>query len=121
MELGVPSELVSFWHMPAKSTVHGEWIRYGWHGDATAPAFNVAELGELLPLECDSGKDEGPGGVFQNSEEWSKGFSARYNPLKGKEKIESAMTEAQARAALLIHLIEKNLITFKQDTVTLAE
>lgn len=113
VELGIKSES-TFWHMPAKDGPHGESIRYGWHGDAIAPAFNVAELGVLLPLECESGKDEGPGGLFQDSQEWCKGYSARYNPLKGRQSTESAITEAQARASLLIHLLENNIITLKK-------
>lgn len=48
VELGVkPSSL--FYHMPAKDGPHGEYIQYGWSGSALAPAYNGAELEDMIP------------------------------------------------------------------------
>ncbi|SFW16345.1 hypothetical protein [Chitinophaga sancti] len=114
VELGVPTQGVTFWHMPAKSGTHGECIRFGWHGDAIAPAFDVAELGELLPVRPDSNLSYD----WYHRHNW-RGHSVGYSEAGGKRHIETVWykTEAEARAQLLIHLLENNLITFKPDTV----
>ena len=79
------------------------------------PAFNVAELGELLPKS-----DRTLSAWNTKSFRRSRGttWEVSYNHHPGW--YDHYATEAQARAALLIHLLEKNLITFKPDTATLA-
>lgn len=61
-------------------------------------AFSVAELGLLLPWYMEYGKSNTEGPCF-----------ARYI-LKNEDKYEEADTEANARALMLIHLRENNLI-----------
>lgn len=99
VELGVKPEAL-FWHMPAKSGPHGEYVRYGYHGDNLSPAFNVAELGELIPLDTQVKIKR----MRKTPEDWWV--------LYGNGKIEiDVETEAQARAFQLIHLLENKLIT----------
>ena len=102
--------------MPARSTVHGEYIQYGWHGDNLAPAFNVAELGELLP-KSDRPLSAWSTRSFTNLP--GTRWEVSYNHHPGW--YDYYTTEAQARASLLIHLLENNVITFKPDTATIAE
>jgi hypothetical protein len=66
-------------------------------------AFTVAELGEMLPESVELGKG------------WLKIWSAKtqtglWRVQLGEEYYEIAETEADARAKLLIHLLENNLI-----------
>lgn len=104
VELGVTLE-ATFYHMPAKSGPHGEYIQYGYHGDNLAPAFNVAELGELLPDDLGNRKYllfNKTNGVFRY---W-------YGETVFHHFIEQTSTnEAATRAALLIHLLENKLLT----------
>lgn len=106
VELGVKPEAL-FWWMPSMSGPHGEYIRYSYHGNNLAPAFNVAELGEMLP-ESDT-----------HLSVWK---TVKYTHLSVDEKWEASLhkydrsyvtcpTEAQARADLLIHLLENKLLT----------
>jgi hypothetical protein len=109
VELGVKHE-ATFWHMPERSHLHGEYIRYGWHSDAIAPAYNVAELGSLLPRDIlpDTGFHYG----WYHRYCW-RGHSVGYSQVGGQQHIEVDWyeTEAQARTALLIHLLENKIIT----------
>ena len=85
--------------------VNGNWrIRLGKldneiHTNTCISAFTVAELGEILPytamgayLMC-----------FKGKEDWSCSY--------GVEKTCRASTEADARAQMLIYLIENKLVT----------
>ena len=99
-ELGVKAE-ATFWHMPEKSHLHKEYIRYGWHSDAIAPAYTVAELGTMLSVDCYSHKDYGI-----CSPEARPMFVARTQNHCWLQHTENAPTEAQARAAMLIYLLE---------------
>jgi len=60
-------------------------------------AFSVAELGEILPLNCQTHKS------IDNKNEWC-GFYG------GNDLIYRAKTEADCRAKMLIYLIEKGLV-----------
>jgi len=112
IELGVKPN-AAFWWMPKKNHIHGECIRYGYHGYAIAPAFNVAELGEMLPsIPAISPKRDY---AWYHRNNW-RGHSVGYSHVGGEEHIESDWyeTEAQARAALLIHLLENKLICLQE-------
>lgn len=107
VELGV-KPVSTFYHMPAKDGPHGEYIQYGWSSNATAPAFTVAELGDMLPFGFESGKDAvdyGEGDMYGYS--CNSGDGETYH-------LEFHNTEAQARAAMLVHLLDNNLITLPE-------
>jgi hypothetical protein len=106
IELGVNPEAL-FWWMPSMSGPHGEYIRYSYHGNSLAPAFNVAELGMLIPPTI----SEEPKEYQINHEKVSSKSSPYWFIEFSKGGILAFDTEAQARAALLIHLLENNLIT----------
>ena len=76
-------------------------------------AFTVAELGEMLPDEY-PGDSESILMCFKVSggKEWSKWY-VRYQKDDLEETIhtEFAGTEADARAKMLIYLLENNLLT----------
>lgn len=114
-ELGVKAEATFYW-MPAKSTMHWEYIQYGWHGDAIAPAYNVAELGEMMPKEFTFNNIKYYAQIFLNAGE---GFSAAINKIDWFDHKEIHpciwrggyyQSEAQIRAAMLVYLLENNLI-----------
>lgn len=98
MQLGIKMKSI-FSHMPAKSGDHGEYIAYGRFGDSIAPAFTVGELGVLL-----NGHNEGRISLYLNGQ---YAVSKRFHPVNVGEVLP---TEAQARAALLIYLIEEGKI-----------
>ncbi len=125
VELGVDAD-ATFWWMPAKSSVHGEYIQYGYHSDAIAPAYNVAELGELLPAQVwyTSSRYNFTGWVNilhikenvpneNDAEEVS--YTSGYGPELGDRFAigHGLSTEAQARASLFIFLLENDIITLK--------
>jgi hypothetical protein len=62
-------------------------------------AFNVAELGEMLPIHCDSRKHD-------KVKKW-----VCDEGITGDCFMRYGNTEAQARAAMLIYLLEQNLVT----------
>lgn len=65
-------------------------------------AFTVAELGEMLPQQCFSQKMK-----EKDSTPWVCTFDLGY--MKAKD-YQYAETEADARAKMLIHLIEKGVV-----------
>jgi hypothetical protein len=106
VELGIKPDAL-FWWMPAQSGPHGEYIQYGFNGNNLAPAFNVAELGKLLPVQPNTNTTYS----WYHRYNW-KGHSVGYSQNGGTNHIEIGWyeTEAQARAALLIDLLENNLM-----------
>lgn len=83
---------------------------------ATAAAFTVGELGAMLPYHWlySEVKTIYPTGVRVGTDlgylRKLKGERYRYDPFN----IEDATTEADARALLLIHLLENKLMEAKQ-------
>jgi hypothetical protein len=98
VELGIKMP-ATFSHMPAKSGDHGEYVAYGKFGHSICPAWNVAELGVLL-----DGKYAGRISLVEGQYALIK----RYHPIMFGGYYP---TEAQARADLLIYLLEENIIT----------
>lgn len=85
-------------------------------GNDYYPAFSVAELGEMLPsyitrhgVEATLHSGKSNDGIY------GCGYIPTGQPLNTKFLfIRNAVTEAQARGALLIHLLETNIITAEQ-------
>lgn len=72
------------------------------------PAYTVAELGEMLP------ENNGIDYVYSYKVENAFGMGKTpwfINPPFSEIEKQNLFTEAQARAALLIHLLESNLLT----------
>lgn len=102
VELGV-KPVATFYHMAPKDGPHGPYIQYGWSSGAVAPAYNVSELGEMLHSRFVTHKS-----------------TDRYDLRQGVYYVLSLRqsecgrqygnTEAEARAAMLIHLLENNLM-----------
>lgn len=118
-ELGVKQDSLVEWRRFHSVTSHySEWF-LGYSDDPLIPdeicaAFTVAELGEILPYEmCDQHEDlpyflttekrENPTYWMVYFREEDRGVLA--------DRVEEATTEADARAKMLIYLIENNLLT----------
>ena len=101
-EFGVKHESAFYW---VRDTTEADerWVvndRKWGYGDNIS-AFTVAEFGEMLPKECITVKH---GNGYGDPESiWVASF------LDTKHR-EPAKTEADARAKMLIHLIEKGII-----------
>lgn len=97
VDLGVKPEAL-FWHIKAKSEKHGESIVYGWTSDAIAPAYGVAELGDMLAAST-TGMN-----LWATT---SYGGAVKYWEVTYQGRIWGVyITEAHARATLLIRLLE---------------
>jgi hypothetical protein len=86
-----------------------EWDDDGGWVEPYYPAFTVAELGEMLPDEIEIGEESywlytGRG----LNQSWDIGY--RENGSIGISFIQNSDTEADARAKMLIYLIENNLL-----------
>lgn len=102
-ELGCKQESLYYWH-----TIGGyvEVVRAEIVSQRVASAFTVAELGKMLPEQCHSGKTTS-GTVAMNNGLWVSIF---FDESKYPHKKEYADTEADARAKMLIYLLENKLI-----------
>lgn len=109
-ELGLKQESLFYWHISYETVseeygqdyipyifYHKDESRHGFVGGGNYSAFTVAELGEMLPEYSHSWKVEN---------QWI--CSLKTIP-SGNPTI-SAETEADARAKMLIYLLENNLI-----------
>jgi hypothetical protein len=99
--------------------------------DETYPAYTVAELGEMLPTYYDGVgmyktiKDVGAKTNDKSNhdvEGWSISQTFPEDGYEMVEHVENGIwdTEAEARAAMLIHLLESKLITPEQCATNLS-
>lgn len=107
-ELGVRQDSL-FWYMEILSPErHWEilkWPHPSLNKKEDYPAYTVAELGEMLPDRVSSG--------FLIINKRKEFWDICYRELSGKfvtEKVFTDLSEAEARAKMLIYLIEKGLV-----------
>jgi hypothetical protein len=74
--------------------------------NSVVSAFTVAELGEMLPEEMKNGTSWEELRIKRDGDEWNVIYGALWN--------EEASTEADARAKMLVHLLENKLIVLKE-------
>jgi len=104
-ELGVKQESLFWWNrLSDEPNGTEDWDLRNFQSDLASEvysAFTVAELGEILPIRA-------------RSERWEKWYCT-YNPHDSANadgaRIESAITEADARAKMLTYLLENKLTT----------
>lgn len=102
-ELGITIESTFYW-MPAKSGPHKEYIQYGNHSDAIAPAYNVSELGAMLPHDLGNRR-------YLMFDKFNEQYRAWYGETVFHHQHEQKSdNESQSRAAMLIHLLENKII-----------
>ena len=117
-ELGVKQESFFVWSghtEPATLWRHDAWAErdiYPLKKGLYYAALTIAELGEMLPMSV---------GHSDTGEEWlfctkvGDGYSVGYGEIGDRGidfmHMEEASTEADARAKMLIYLLENNLIT----------
>jgi hypothetical protein len=112
-ELGIEQKSLFYWNLP-KSEFHPEHVHYGWTSEAIASAFTVAELGLMLPMQLDTLGMYISARVLSSQGEWESTFY-NFHP-EADNKIGYSViseTEAECRAALLIKLLENELITIE--------
>lgn len=102
-EFGVKQESLFCWS-ETETVPQGRDFRLYYKGENAGSnlldysAFTVSELGELLPYSSPSSRDDT--GWYMNV----------INPLEKWKKMYPCNTEANARAKMLIHLLENGLI-----------
>jgi len=104
-ELGVKQESLFYWDSHAIDNVQNG---YGLTENGEYSAFTVAELGELLPYSLDRKLLKTAKGADGS---WAI-FYVEFGGSRVTRTIEdqTAATEANARACMLIHLLENHLI-----------
>lgn len=110
-ELGVKQESLFHWtetHIP-----YIEWVvKYNPQGlFQTLSAFTVAELGEMLPNIVQTGDTLSQPVTGKSNNKPGYGCSLIDANRVTTHSLHQAETEADARAKMLIYLIENNLIT----------
>jgi len=108
-ELGVKQESLFWWRSPLAHYGYPDWSlsdgELG-HGSESYSAFTVAELGEMLPEGYLSGR------IFLDGEQENV-MCARFSSPEFEvwnDSMQFANTEADARAKMLIYLLENKLI-----------
>lgn len=114
-ELGFPQQSL-FWHW---EDTHGEKMYRGLHnsqphnpkgGWTTYSAYTVGELGDMLPKKCP--EHDGNLQIIPSfNGGWLVGYGDHMN-FNGCH-VEDDKTEADARAKMLIYLVEKGLLDTK--------
>jgi len=97
-ELGVAQDSHFMWKYDESYYIVAANSRYGVGNGIVASAFTVAELGEMLPRCCFGAYLN----IFRDPDGWAVGY--------GLEFTEKATSEADARAKMLIYLIENGRI-----------
>lgn len=110
-ELGVKQESYFFWYSAFKDSEVTVWHSYqiGSDTERAFSAFTVAELGEMLPDYVNPADYQGARslGISKSMDGWH----ITYSTSEKWWHREVADTEADARAKMLIYLIENKLIT----------
>lgn len=115
-ELEVKQESLFYWtHCPVKEQ-NGEWthvVTYGRNNELpeTFSAFTVAELGEMLPESFQCWKWARQRTLRQEGGEIIWNCLTDESTTHGNGIVIIANTEANARAKMLIYLLENNLLT----------
>ncbi len=108
-ELGVKQKSLFYWNTDLEGT-HIDFRTKVVNGGYCYSAFTVAELGEILPSTCRAKRLE----TTKVFDTWVIRYVERYEEEKGLvENIElefSEKSEADARAKILIYLLENKLI-----------
>lgn len=120
-ELGVPQESHFYWSkdFDVNNEFTGEepvveedrWLEYNEMEKAkVCSAFLVGELGEMIPMELKNRNGKCDGGYFETYRMTFKKWIVEY--CQGKKVVAHIMgdTEADARAKMLIYLLENNLL-----------
>jgi hypothetical protein len=115
-ELGVKQESLFYWvemyEEPAK-LFSADWAldkrRLANKQYHNYSAFTVAEMGEMLPKTVKYFRSQVTGDVMQGRGTWPY-YSELWQP-EGKTITRSGDTEADARAKMLIYLLENKLLT----------
>lgn len=92
-----------YWRDDKYALINANIVMYVGNGDQRWYAPTVAELGEMLPDDTRT---------YRYDDRWSA-----YAPIEGILQLftfAEDKTEAQCRAALLIHLIENNIVSVKE-------
>lgn len=107
-ELGVEQESLWFW---VKSIVYGWMVasKSNVFGLESYPAFTVSELGVLLPEIVVDEEDGSEFSVIHFENMGSFYTAYNYNNTNENVFVEGAYSEADARAKMLIYLIENEL------------
>lgn len=124
-ELGVKQESLFYWHEVSHGGVRhrepnsvsvdqnfDQDYKSDTYTNMTCSAFTVAELAEMLPVQMTYGKDEP---FLTCTKDLAGGWVICYADLKNGAtgKVIHDKNEANARARMLIYLIENNLLSTK--------
>lgn len=117
-EMGVMNERPFEWRRYESLGLWSEWElsldNDGVVADDTAPAFTVSELGALLPDELWDEEDGGWDNLcsYPNGSHWCCAYRRYYGDdgTWSTTFVEKAKTEADARAKMLVYLIENGLV-----------
>jgi hypothetical protein len=112
-ELGVEQESYFMWKHSESYYIVATNSRYGFGNGIVASAFTVAELGQMLPALVEPNQNIGYLSTYKRqvpsaNKLWGINYQNKYERAVC---YENADTEADARAKMLIHLLENNLIT----------
>ena len=113
-ELGIEQDSHFYWykHSPTDESITWLASHTDYEGEPIASAFTVAELGVMLPSETLTIRRGSEDSAYPNWEWEDEGNEQAFGLYA---------SEAEARAAMLIHLLENNLITPAEANKRLAE
>lgn len=101
-DLGLKQKSIFYWVLGI--LVYHENIQF-FNPELAYSAFTVAELGEMLPFDCISKKV-----MVESTLDISKTWWRCYFDPEGPDEYCMEVKEADARASMLIYLIEKEII-----------